>query len=396
MTGARRWLLFLILLCAPTLMGVERPKGMGDVQDIRMWSYPDYTRVVVELTRPVTPQVEHLPADSGAQRPERLYVDLNGIWVGRDYQDPIPVADGLLENVRLGQNTLQRTRVVLDLQRYQRHRLLTLRSPPRVVIDVYGTRRSPEKLRWPASSDRSGSASRLSMPLRTVDTVVIDPGHGGRDPGAIGLRGIREKDVNLAVAKRLSRVLRRRGFKVVMTREKDRTLDLEERTALAESAGGDLFVSIHANASPRRDTRGIEIYYLDENDDRHNLEVAARENGIAEDKVDQLQQALAQLRVSEASDHSQRLAETVHDVVVPTLARRYGDLPDLGVKTGPFYVLFLSSMPAILVETGFLTNREDARLLRSDGFLDALAEQIAAGLVEYRDGGNRVAQEIRR
>ncbi|MFP8875287.1 MAG: N-acetylmuramoyl-L-alanine amidase [Myxococcota bacterium] len=391
----RRRLVILILLCTPIWMGVERPKGLGDVRDIRMWSYPDYTRVVVELTRPVTPRVGHLPADSGAARPERLYIDLDGIWVGRDYLDAIPVEDGLLESIRLGQNTLQRTRVVLDLQRYQRHRLLTLRSPDRVVIDVYGTRRFPETLRWPDSPDRSGSASRLSMPLRTVNTVVIDPGHGGRDPGAIGLRGIREKDVNLALASRLSRILRTRGFSVVMTREKDRTLDLEERTALAESAGGDLFVSIHANASPQRKTRGIEIYYLDENDDRHNLEVAARENGIAEDQVDQLQQALAQLRVSEASAHSQRLAETVHDVVVPALARRYGGMPDLGVKTGPFYVLFLSSMPAILVETGFLTNREDARLLRSDGYLDSLAEQIAAGLVEYRDRGNRIAQETR-
>ena len=391
--SATRSALLLVLLCSPVLLGAERPTGLGDVRDVRMWSYPDYTRVVVELTRPVSPEVQRLPADSSAGRPERLYMDLDGIWVGRDYQDPIPVKDGLLESVRLGQNTLRKSRVVLDLQGYQRHRLLTLRSPDRVVIDVYGSRGSPETLRWPDSGERENSSSRLSMALRPVDTVVIDPGHGGRDPGATGLRGVREKDVNLALARRLAALLRKRGFQVFLTREDDRTLDLEERTALAESVGGDLFVSIHANSSPRPKTRGIEIYYLDENDDRHNLEVAARENGIPADQVDQLQEALAQLRVSEASDHSRRLAETVHDVVVPGLARQYRGLPDLGVKTAPFYVLFLSSMPAILVETGFLTNDEDVRLLRNPKYLDAFAEQIAKGLVVYRDQGNQVAQE---
>jgi N-acetylmuramoyl-L-alanine amidase len=378
-------------------MGVERPKGLGDVRDVRTWSHPDYTRVVVELTRAVGPEVRRLPADAKALRPERLYVDLEGIWVGRRYVDGIPVADGLLRGVRLGQNSLQKTRVVIDLERYERHRLLVLRSPHRVVVDVYGSRAAPETLQWPEPQRGSESAppSRLSMPLRRVHTVVIDPGHGGRDPGAIGLGGIREKDVNLRLARLLATRLDQLGFEVVLTRNDDSTLDLEERTARAESAGGDLFVSIHANASPRRRTRGIEIYYLDENHERHSLDVAARENGVPRGEMDSLQRTLARMRVSEASYHSGRLAQLVHDEVASVISKRYRGAADLGVKQGPFYVLFLSSMPAILVEAGFLTNRDDAKLLRRADFLETLADRIAAGLVRYRESGRQMASRAR-
>jgi N-acetylmuramoyl-L-alanine amidase len=376
-----------MLLLAPWLLAVERPPGLGDVEDVRFWSYPDYTRVVVEFSRPVeVAEVHRLEANSSAERPERLYLDLPRIWVGRRYLEGIPVGDGLLQGVRLGQNTLTRSRLVIDLERYDRHRLLTLRSPDRVVVDIYGSREKPESLRWP---DRRGGEispdSRLSMPLRSVRTVVVDPGHGGADPGAIGLGGIREKQLNLELARLLAKQLEEVGFQVVMTRNDDSTLSLEERTAIAESADGDLFVSIHANASPQRGTRGFEIYYLDESHERHSLGVAARENGVPPGEVDSLQRALAKLRVSEASNHSSRLAQAVHDTIVPGVGRAHRNFQDLGVKKGPFYVLFLSSMPSILVEVGFVTNRKDVALLRDGSFRETMAGSMAAGLARYRD-----------
>ena len=380
------WIWAAVVL-APLLMGVKRPPGLGDVAEVRTWTYPDYTRVVIETSRRVATQVVRLPADASARRPERLYLDMEGIWVGRDYEKGIPIGDGLLRDVRVGQNTLSRTRVVLDLEDYGHHRLRTLESPHRVVIDVYG------RDRLAPTGARVEPNARLSMQLRVVHTVVVDPGHGGRDPGAIGRKGIQEKDVNLRLGRKLAAQLERRGFRVVMTRDSDRTLDLEERTAIAESANGDLFISLHANASPRRATRGIEIFYLDKDVERHSLEVAARENGIERAEVDSLQHTLARLRVSEASVHSGALARIVHDEIVPGVARRYRGMPDLGVKKGPFYVLFLSSMPAILVEAGFLTNREDIKLLRNDGYLDEMAKQIAEGLEKYRDRGQRLALE---
>ncbi len=380
------------LLLLPVLMGAGRGPGMGDVNDVRTWSYPDYTRVVVELTQAVEARAQRLGANSAAARPERLYLDLPNVWVGRRFEQGIAVGDGLLHGVRLGQNTLENARVVIDLARYSNHRLMILSHPHRVVIDIYARRDQPEQLRWPVTNKMKRLHSpRLSMPLRRVHTVVVDAGHGGVDPGAIGVNGIREKDVNLRLSKVLAQQLEARGFRVVRTRMDDRSLDLEERTAIAEAAGGDLFVSLHANSAPRHRTRGIEIYYLDESYERHSLAVAARENGVLRSEMDSLQRALARMRASEASNHSQRLAKSVHQAVFPGKSRARGQAADLGVKQAPFYVLFLASMPSILVETGFLTNRKDAKLLASDEFLAGLALQIAEGLVRYRDEGRTLA-----
>lgn len=388
-----------LIVLLPCLLGVKRPKGLGDVEDVRTWSYPNYTRVVVELTRSVELKEDslvRLAANNSAKRPERLYVDLDKIWVGRRYVEGIDVGDGLLRAVRIGQNTLTRSRLVIDLERYGRHRMFTLASPHRLVIDVYGARKGESKRTGvERADDVRSSATRLSMASRPLNTVVIDPGHGGKDPGAIGYGGIREKDVNLKLSKLLARRLRARSFNVVMTREKDRYINLEERTVIAESAGGDIFVSIHANASKRKSLRGFEIYYLDENHERHTLELAARENGVRKAEVDDLARTVAQLRVSEASIHSRRLADFVHDDMVAGLGKTYRSVPDLGVKKGPFYVLFMSSMPAILVETGFVTNRQEAKLLRSQDFLDTLAAQIAAGVGHYRNHGRGMTVEAR-
>ncbi len=376
-----------LALLVPVLLGVERPEGLGDVLDVRHWSYPDYTRVVVELDRSVKTEVRTLPADPEAGRPERLYLDVEGVWVGRRFEQGVPVADGLLQQVRLGQNTLTRTRVVIDVDNYSRHRLLLLHQPDRLVIDVFGTQ---DRARAIAGRESARDAARLPVGWRPVQTVVVDAGHGGRDPGAIGVGGLREKDVTLRLARALGARLQERGFRVVYTRTDDRSVDLVERTAIAEGAGGDLFVSLHANAAPRRSVQGLETYFLDEGYERHAMTLAARENGISRREVNVLQATLAKLHVEELSPQSQRLATRVHEQILAGMPRRQRPA-DLGVKKGPFYVLFLSDMPSILVEAGFLTHREEARRLRENAYLDALAEQIAQGVERYREDHQRVA-----
>lgn len=374
----RRIGIALLVFALPFLMGVERPPGLGDVRAVRTWSYPTYTRVVVELSRDVElPRggIVRLAANSSADRPERLYLDIPGIWVGLRYDRGVPVGDGLLRGVRLGQNTLRTTRVVIDLERYDRHRVFAIQSPSRIVIDVFGNRR--QRVR----EDPSG---RLPAGLRRVQTIIVDPGHGGSDPGATGIAGLREKDVNLVIGKLVARRLEERGFDVILTRDRDQTRSLEERTAIAESAAGDVFVSIHANASARAKARGIETYTLDRNHERHSLDVAARENGIPAAKLDPLQRALAALQVDEVGQNSEKLAGLVHTNVIRGARSRDRSLPDLGVKKGPFYVLFMSSMSSLLVETGFVTNRDDAILLRSAPYQQLLAERIAEGIDRYR------------
>jgi len=383
----RRWLVAALVIAALGLLGAKRPSGMGDVVEVRHWSYPDYTRVVVEFDHPVvSSDVGHLPANRKAGRPERLYVDVEGVWVGRDYEDGIPVVDGLLQGVRLGQNTLTKTRVVIDVETYQRHRLIVLTHPHRLVLDVYGPRLKGEGLTWSGGEGESPSNARTRLPidLRSIQTVVLDPGHGGRDPGAIGVGGLREKDVTLKLARALAPRLAKRGFRVAFTREDDRTVSLEERTAIAEASRGDIFVSLHANASKRRSLNGIETYYLDKDYERHSVTVAARENGIEPSEVNALQRTLANFRVSENSLHSRKLAQLVHEEVIEGLTSTRRPVRDLGVKKGPFYVLFLSDTPAILVEAGFLTNRKDAKRLADSAYIDTVAEQIAAALERYR------------
>ncbi|TMA36615.1 MAG: N-acetylmuramoyl-L-alanine amidase [Deltaproteobacteria bacterium] len=371
----------LLIAFAAMLLGLDRPPNLLDVKDLRHWSYPDYTRVVLELSGEValrnTPQL--LPA--AGDRPQRLYIDLDGVWVGTNYASGVPVGDGLLRGVRIGQNTERAVRVVLDLQNYSRHRVLMLTHPDRLVIDVYGSRMeagAPEHLAGPVNEPR------LPADLRIPQTIVLDPGHGGNDPGAIGVGGLREKDVTLRLALALKPRLEARGFQVVMTRNGDRTLSLEERTAIAEGSRGDVFVSLHANAAPRRSLNGIETYYPDANHERHTLRVAALENGVARSQLNELQRTLAKLRVGEVSPQSRRLAEHLQQELVTGLPREYLPVNDLGVKKGPFYVLFLPSMPSVLVESGFVTHAEEARRLRDDRYVAALAEQIAQGLSDYR------------
>jgi len=387
--------LVLLLLVAAIALGVSRPRGLADVLEVRHWSYPDYTRVVVELSRPVATQVRHLPPNPAANKSERLYLDLPEIWVGRDYQSGISVGDGLLRSVRLGQNTLRTARVVIDVENYDHHRLLFLTHPDRLVIDVYGRRNADRGQSGPAvpGTQRDG---RLPPDAREVRTIIVDPGHGGTDPGAIGVGGLREKDVTLRLSKLLAAKLRNMGFEVVSTREIDRSVSLEERTAIAEASNGDVFVSLHANSAPRRTVQGIETFYPDANHERHSLRVAMRENGVSKDQLDELQRTLAKLRIAEISPYSQRLASLVQRQLAYATPSRFGKIQDLGAKKGPFYVLFLSNMPAILVEAGFVTNNSDAKRLRDGKYLDSVATQISVGLERYRDSGSTVARQTAR
>ncbi len=179
--------------------------------------------------------------------------------------------------------------------------------------------------------------------------------------------------------------LRQAGFEVIMTRKRDEYLSLEERTALANRHKGDLFVSIHANASPNRRTTGVETYLLDTRYDRQTARVAARENGTTIDQLSELQRILASLRLGYHERYAARLARQTHQSLLESLRGSYRKTNDLGVKHGPFLVLFMADMPAILVEVGFVSNRGEAQRLSSSAFAKAAAVGLANGIVRYRN-----------
>jgi N-acetylmuramoyl-L-alanine amidase len=216
--------------------------------------------------------------------------------------------------------------------------------------------------------------------------VVIDPGHGGKDPGAVSRDGLlKEKDVVLDISLRLKKLIERENpyINVFLTRSDDRFLSLEQRTALANSLNADLFLSVHCNASREGSSRGIETYYLSKASSRKAMEVAARENGIPLAKMSDLEATFLDLTVTSKRTESHRLASIIHRSLIQQLFQNMGISLDRGVKRAPFYVLLGAKMPAILVECAFISHSVDQRKLQSPYYLDRLAEGIAKGTCHY-------------
>ncbi len=368
----RRPLLLVGLLLA--LVAADRPPGLGDVADIRVFDHDTHTRVVIELSREVDYEVNQLA------QPPRLYVDIDGVWLDgplaavRERGGATPV-----RRVRGGQNTLTRARVVLELDGPERgYRVFHLRDPFRIVADIYRQGASaPPRREKPPGVD--------AFDTRPVQRIVVDAGHGGKDPGALGVDRLREKDVVLRISRELAAQLRRDGFEAVLTRDRDEFLTLQQRTQRANQLDADLFISVHANASPNRRTSGVETYLLDTRYDRQTARVAARENGTSVGELSELQKILASLRLGYNERFAARVAGSVHDALVSGLRKRYGSVEDLGVKRGPFLVLFQADMPAILVEVGFVSNRAEGKRLASRDFARTAAHSIARGVRAYRD-----------
>ena len=360
----------LVLVAAVCLGAGDRPPWLGDVADIRVYAHSAYTRITIELSRHVSYQTHKI------EDPHRLYIDIEDTWLGKELREPRS-ARGATAPVRLvrgGQNTLQRARVVLELSGNDHgYRTFQLENPFRIVTDVYtGASRPP------------AVASGRDFDERPVRRVVIDPGHGGRDPGATRGR-VREKDVVLRISKELRWRLEQRGFEVLMTRDSDVFLPVAARPARANLANADLFISIHANASPNRQTHGVETYLLDTRYDRQTARVAARENGTTVAELTDLDLIVASLRLGYTERYAARLAEDVQTGLVKRLRKDHRATGNLGVKRGPFLVLFQADMPAILVEVGFVTNKSEIKRLQTRGFARAVADGIARGVVRYRD-----------
>lgn len=220
-----------------------------------------------------------------------------------------------------------------------------------------------------------------------IRRIVIDPGHGGHDTGTLGPEGIQEKKVVLDVALRLRRlILRKLGCQVVMTRSTDTFVPLEERTAIANQEGADLFISIHANASRDSSARGIETYYLNFTTNAEALSVAARENATSEQSVFELQGLVRKIALSEKVDESRNFAKVVNRELTLHLNRDGDTQPDRGIKKAPFVVLIGANMPSILVEISFLTNPHDERLLENPRFRQQIAQALFDGIARYSEG----------
>jgi N-acetylmuramoyl-L-alanine amidase len=350
---------------AAPVPSVEAPLGASSsaaLTRIEHYSAKDAARVVVFLSRPVRFEVGML--EGTAATGPRLFVDLRGATYSGKAALP---AEGLLERVRASEGATG-TRVVLDLSAGAEHRVFYVPEPFRLVIDV-------------AKRDASLRATR------DVRRVVLDPGHGGHDPGAIGPTGLREKDVALDIAHRAAPLVARElGVSTLLTRDADVFVPLEERTARANAFGADLFISIHCNATERSGGSGVMTFVLDDSKDQLAARIASLENAASPEATSELARVMSRSsdRVSDA--RSNEFAGLLQRAAMASLAPGYPDVPDGGVKRAGFYVLAGARMPAVLFETSFISSARDETRFNTGDFRQKLADAIVNAIRAYKEG----------
>jgi N-acetylmuramoyl-L-alanine amidase len=368
--------------------------GLVEVKGIRYWSNPDYTRIVIDMGDKADYKEQRL------SNPDRLFIDIQNSKSSHVAEEPIFINNGLLKDVRVGQNQKDVVRVVLDLDSIGSYSIIHLQNPFRIVIDIDGSlkREGQEAKPAPANSKEGGQEREEEHqpiaekteppPLRNI-RIVIDPGHGGKDSGAIGKRGLMEKTVVLDIAKRLRNAIKKNtAYEVILTRDSDVFIPLEERTVIANIKNADLFISIHANASRRRGAAGIETYFQGIPQTDEERETAARENmadindGFAPDD-NLLEFILADMKNTHKINESSQLAGVMQDSLIKGVGSRYDDVKNLGVKQAMFYVLHKAKMPSILVETSFISNPDEERRFRDPKYRDHIAQSIFNGIKAY-------------
>jgi N-acetylmuramoyl-L-alanine amidase len=371
------------LFCLSSFSSGDDPRV--EIYNLRSFTHPSYTRVVVDIGKLREYSFNEL------YNPDRIYVDiyqakLNPILHGRTFL----VQNAYLNQIRIAQKTVSTVRVVVDLnfQKVKRYRVWHLFDPFRVVMDIYSHSVAPEsppaKPAQPPQPSKAGYSMVRQLGLG-IQRVVIDPGHGGDDPGCIGRKGLQEKQVVLDVSRRLKMLLDEKSdLEVILTRESDIFIPLENRTVIANQKGADLYISVHANASRNRKRYGVETFYLNFSHDPSVNEIAARENATSTKNISQMKEIITKIVRNSKIVESKELAEKIQKNLVSTLSKNHKDVKDLGVKGGPFWVLIgVDNVPSVLVEISHLSNLKEEARLRNPGYRQQVAQGIYEGILEY-------------
>lgn len=367
----------------------------------RFYSYPSRSRVAVDIG----PHVDYRVL---AQRREILTIRLYG---GRAREwEKVSIDDGAIQSVEVDPHA-RTTDLTITLSTGAAEPNVFLDESPRaLVIEVSraeGSLNNKKKVDKKKTVQKKSITPKVAAPavldtpdlprprvdidapylaLSPLRTIVIDPGHGGKDVGAVGPNGTLEKDANLQIGLALAKLLNSEGrFKVILTRNDDRFIPLQERSSIANKAKADLFISLHCNAGLSKDSKGFELYFLSENaSDDAAAAVARRENAVVELEGmmgkgrQELEGLLWSLARNEHMNESSAIAGHIDQQVAKRLA-----MSNRGVKQAGFYVLRGTSMPAILVESAFITHPKEEGLLRSARFHRKLVDAIYAGLLDY-------------
>ena len=363
------------------------------VQNFRVFSTPERTRLVLDLDRH-TKVTELKSADS-----DEVVIWLPHATMSRSARNRLD--RGVIPApFQISQTTAGAVTVALPTHAIRRYKQFSLENPARLVVDVIPGIAVPDATASNQTPPTPPTPSTFEPPpqptipqAKSFKTIVLDPGHGGKDPGARGLRGTEEKDITLKVALRLRDLLSKQpGVRVLMTRDQDVFVELEERAKFANRHEADLFVSIHVNSHPSRSVKGIEIYHFGEAKDQRALEVAARENGTPLSSTGVgWEYLVADLLTAKKIEESLELAWTAKESLVTHMNSHY-TITDHGVKTAPFYVLRYTSMPSILAEIAYISNPSEEDLLRKNAFIRDVADSLLNGVTSFLATGKPTAR----
>jgi N-acetylmuramoyl-L-alanine amidase len=415
-------------------------KGTPSVTSIQTWNAEDSSHIVVALDDTIKYDSVRIAS------PDRIYFDLYKAKLGAKLlSKEVDVESGLLKSIRVAQNKPTVVRLVLDVDGAKDVSAYLLGKPYRLVIDVHAKQLAtaadsslnspmPVADAVPVNSAKSTASVQLSArtaakvaadvgpvaPRKTpaslaalgpppepkptregdrsltralglkISRIVIDAGHGGHDTGTIGPHGLMEKDLCLDVALRLGALIEQKlpGADVIYTRKDDTFIPLEERTAIANEAKADLFISIHANSSHDPAARGIETYYLNFATSAETLEVASRENANSQESLHDLQDLIQKIARNEKIEESKELASDIQDTLTARMQLVNHGEKNRGVKKAPFVVLIGANMPSVLSEIAFVSNPGDERLLRKPDQRQRIADGLYRGVATYLDNLN--------
>jgi N-acetylmuramoyl-L-alanine amidase len=380
----------------------------AEVRDLQVYSGKDYSRIVLVLSGQARRHWQVLPADSpdnpdAKAQPDpakrgvrRLYVDLEDTVIGAGVPRRFDVRGEVARKVRLSYFKPDVARLVVEVADLKEQHVFELDNPDRVIVDVKSQASALAQTQTPIQSPASTPAEQAAVqpekarpagkgrPGVRALTVMVDAGRGGRDFGAAGPGGLKEKTVTLKVAGILAARLAKMGFQVLETRTTDTFIPQEKRTAMANARQADLFISIHCNADANRALSGLETYSLNLASTPDEVREAARENSVDPRNISDMQDILDDLLHASKLNESRELARCAHEATL-SQARKCLPLTDRGVHEAPFYVLLGARMPAILVELGYLSNPSEAAKLEDEKYLEALAAGLADGVKAYAE-----------
>ena len=387
----------------------------NQLQNFKYWNHSEYSRFVFEFTD--LPEVDNILMPKFNNEAAKIILVFDDAAINEAFKTKMEAmgSQNIVQKMKVTEGVEQQFKLEIILGKVAEYQLFKLMDPNRVVLDIF---HAPEVGQWPQSKKTATKAEanhgkpglkqskepkpninpkhhhavkaskgknekEVANPKNAQYHVVIDPGHGGHDSGARGPTGVMEKTVVLAIADRLTKSLRKKGIKVTQTRTDDTFISLEERTVIANKLKADLFISVHANAHKKKSIGGIETYYLDVTSNKYSNRLAAVENKTSESKLNDIQLILTDMMTKAHTDESKSLGKALQKAMVQGARRFHPKIRDLGVKKALFYVLLGARMPAVLLETSFVSNHKEEQLLTNVKYQQEIAEKVSKGIVQY-------------